>query len=579
MTSIRVAIFHPEIVPIDNTNEIITFQQYTQLNNLHELYRIIREYRPDIILTIQEVPHPLLEKLNHEIKRKWIKLQSFDEVDRSMIERNFMKNSCDRDPNPEFPLISVITTSFKSLHRIQKPMESLTRQTYTNWEWVIFCDVGDPTPEDLKAGRDTDNWTRLNVLYKQDYRIRLFRSNINDGNIGSVKYNASMLARGDLILEMDHDDHLIPEALELVVGAMKKYPDAGFIYTESGEIMEENDNNWRYGVINGYGYCGYQNIEIDGKWRWHHMIAPLCQDSISHLIGMPNHIRAVRRELYYKVWGNCPALSVSDDYELMLKCFLETRFVRIPKMAYMQYRNTGGNNFTFLRNKFIQELCQMLYCHYYPRLRKRFKELGMPYGPKVHVPESDIQTSWFEPSRFKHRRFEHFYLPNREKTIDIVFCCTTKHDFTFIDIMNLYKVLGRQTHQHWNVLFSGVKSSVLEIVMSLLPTSLRKKTRWWNQQDQVDDKDHKLISRNYAQIVMIHNSQTLYVPASYIKRGLQWTPEFLYDISTTGEDVVYKDKCLWFINPEEYIWWEAGEKKSQVRGDRYTILHRVVPSV
>jgi glycosyltransferase involved in cell wall biosynthesis len=49
---------------------------------------------------------------------------------------------------------------------------------------------------------------------------------ISGGIIGEAKYRAFMLSNGEILMEMDHDDELHPEANEYIVKSYTKYPDA-----------------------------------------------------------------------------------------------------------------------------------------------------------------------------------------------------------------------------------------------------------------------------------------------------------------------------------------------------------------
>ena len=41
---------------------------------------------------------------------------------------------------------------------------------------------------------------------------------------------------------------------------------------------------------------------------------------------MPNHCRVWNRDTYHKIRGHSRHISVADDYELIVKTFLETKF-------------------------------------------------------------------------------------------------------------------------------------------------------------------------------------------------------------------------------------------------------------
>jgi hypothetical protein len=63
------------------------------------------------------------------------------------------------------------------------------------------------------------------------------------------------MATGQLLIELDHDDTLTPDALELLRDALLANPDAGFFYTEAIELFEGTNetvdygNNWAFGQV------------------------------------------------------------------------------------------------------------------------------------------------------------------------------------------------------------------------------------------------------------------------------------------------------------------------------------------
>ncbi len=76
------------------------------------------------------------------------------------------------------PLLSLFTPAYKSGSKIRVPYESLLKQTYQNWEWVIY----DDSPVER-----TETWAELSALRDRDVRVRVYKSDRNDAYIGSVK--------------------------------------------------------------------------------------------------------------------------------------------------------------------------------------------------------------------------------------------------------------------------------------------------------------------------------------------------------------------------------------------------------
>ena len=64
---------------------------------------------------------------------------------------------------------------------------------------------------------------------------------------------------------------------------------------------------------------------------------------------------------------------MADDYELIVRTFLKTRMIRVPKLCYLQYvSNTAQQK----RNMDIQRHVRSIKVHYDRRIHDRFLELG-----------------------------------------------------------------------------------------------------------------------------------------------------------------------------------------------------------
>ena len=129
-----------------------------------------------------------------------------------------------------------------------------------------------------------------------------------------------------------------------------------------------NDAHW-YGWDCGFGYCVYYRVWVHEMNRWQNVNknTTLNGTTISHLVGLPNHPRAWTRECYHLIGGHREELLVADDYDLLVRTFLSTKYVAIPDLLYIQYRNENGDNSTFQRNNQIQILVKELYNYYPPK--------------------------------------------------------------------------------------------------------------------------------------------------------------------------------------------------------------------
>lgn len=74
------------------------------------------------------------------------------------------------------------------------------------------------------------------------------------------------MAVGQLLIELDHDDTLTPDALELLKDALIANPDAGFFYTEAIELYEGTEKTVDYGADWAFGQVGVEDGWFDFGW-------------------------------------------------------------------------------------------------------------------------------------------------------------------------------------------------------------------------------------------------------------------------------------------------------------------------
>jgi hypothetical protein len=194
-----------------------------------------------------------------------------------------------------------------------------------------------------------------------------------------------MLGQGDWVVELDHDDYLTKECLSTCNDAIKKYPDAGFLYSDVCEMYEDGEpktydhdwsGNWyaRHDNYFDFGYAGHSWVNVDGKdivAHWYPDINPL---TIRFNISMPDHVRMWERELYHKIDGHNTNTPVADDLEIIIRSFLNTRIIHVKRVLYLQYNNrssTVDNNAIDINRR-----ARLIRDYYDKAIHNRILELG-----------------------------------------------------------------------------------------------------------------------------------------------------------------------------------------------------------
>lgn len=325
-------------------------------------YHILVTYGPNDKEYIPSVMSVLCDRL----RKRWI---HFKTIESKEFERGV--NYCYIDTvvkNREAarPLFSIFTTCFNSFDKINRPYNSLINQTEKDWEWVI---VDDST--------DSKHFPYLQEKFKNEPKIRIYNRAGNSGSIGNVKNEAISLCRGKYVLELDHDDNILPDLVKDAVLAFTKFPDVGFVYMDFSNLYE-NGKNFSYGDFSSKGYAGYYYQKYDNKWVNVLSTPQINNITMTHLFCMPNHPRIWNRELLLKIGSYSEFLPICDDLEILLRTCYATKMLKIPKLAYIQFFNECGN-FSLIRNSEINRIGPQFIVPQSKAINDfdtRFKELG-----------------------------------------------------------------------------------------------------------------------------------------------------------------------------------------------------------
>lgn len=245
--------------------------------------------------------------------------------------------------------VSIFTPSHNS-EFLPDVYESLKEQTYDNWEWVILYNNGG-VPLGFKDSR-----VKEKMVYKAPEWV------------GALKGQTCEFATGDILLELDHDDLLMPTAIEETVKAFEN-EEIGFAYSNTIHSMADFTPIQRFDERYGWKY---REVEYKGHKLDEHISFEPNPDSISKIWFAPNHLRAFRKDLYYEIGGYNKGMRILDDLDIMCRLYEVTKFHHINKPLYI-YRVHGQNS--WLRyNKEIQDNVHRIHDQYIARLTSRFSD-------------------------------------------------------------------------------------------------------------------------------------------------------------------------------------------------------------
>ena len=315
----------------------------------------------------------LIQSQNPNISQRIVRYTNFPP--NNILANDVVCQSTFRNCENRTPKFSIFTPTYNIGNKIYRTYESLKKQTFIDWEWVIV----DDSPNE-------DTWNILEEISKSDFRVKIHKIYpLSNGNVGLVKHRVCSLCSGEWLVELDHDDTLISTCLEECNNASNKFPDAGFMYSDVCELYEDGEmktydhdysGNWYARSDNSFdfGYAGHTYVEADNQVYITHHYPDINPLTIRFNISMPNHVRVWKKVVYDKIGGHNINTPVADDYELIVRTFLNTRMIHIKKMLYLQWNNrnsTVDNNFTDInrRSRLIRDF-------YDKQIHDRIIELG-----------------------------------------------------------------------------------------------------------------------------------------------------------------------------------------------------------
>jgi len=324
-----------------------------ELNKLYDSnYHLLITFGEDETIYHKDVNEIILDKM----RKRWLHIKTLDE--KNLTDFNNGVNYCYLHscvmPNVDIrPIFSLFTTCYNSYNKIIRAYDSIRTQTLRDWEWVIL----DDSPND-------EHFVFLKETFKNDKRVRLYKRSENNGNIGNVKNEAISLCRGKYLLEMDHDDEIMPYVLSDAAHVFDNDNEVGFVYMDFINIYEDG-NNYRYGDFYALGYSGYYRQKIRNKWVFVSMTPNINNITLHHIVSVPNHPRIWRQKTLMELGNFCEYLPILDDYEVLIRTAVKTKMAKIHKLGYIQYMNNNNNNFSLIRNSEINRIIWNLNTHCY----------------------------------------------------------------------------------------------------------------------------------------------------------------------------------------------------------------------
>jgi len=206
------------------------------------------------------------------------------------------------------PKISVVMPVYNpQIEFLESAIDSVINQVYPNWE---LC-IADDCSTEFTVAENLKNWAA------KDDRIRItFRT--ENGNISAATNSAAALATGDIILFLDNDDELTPDALGEVALYFAAHPATDFLYSDDDKIDTKGRRfapqfkpEWSPELLLSYMYLG--------------------------------HLCAVKKEIFEQIGGLRLGFEGSQDYDFALRATeISRRVAHLPLVLY-HWRTAPGS--------------------------------------------------------------------------------------------------------------------------------------------------------------------------------------------------------------------------------------------
>ena len=214
----------------------------------------------------------------------------------------------------EKPKVSIVLTSYNHGPYIRQAIDSVIRQTYENWELLIWDDL---SPD--------DSWDIIQEY--TDPRIHSFRNDRTRRYIYAINESILSVAKGEYIAIHHSDDAWHPEKLAAQVEYLDAHPKIGAVFTHVQLIDENNEN-----IENDWF-----NVPNQSREEWLRCLF-LNRNSLCHPSALVSRSEYINAGLYKKVHGQ------TDDAEMWTRLLLRSDIYLVPKKLTLHRIFSDGGN-------------------------------------------------------------------------------------------------------------------------------------------------------------------------------------------------------------------------------------------
>lgn len=210
---------------------------------------------------------------------------------------------------PSNPRVTVVIPTYNHASFLGKALDSVCRQTLSDWEAIVVNNFSDDNTEEVVASFS-------------DPRIRLVNFR-NNGIIAASRNHGISMARGDCVAFLDSDDIWYPEKLEHCLAALDSSGADAICHGERWGGADGHSREVRYGPE---ARASYRDLLFQGN----------C---------ISTSATVVRRDRLLAAGGFCEDAEIisAEDYDLWLKLAKDgVHFTFLPEMLGEYRLHQGG---------------------------------------------------------------------------------------------------------------------------------------------------------------------------------------------------------------------------------------------
>ena len=208
------------------------------------------------------------------------------------------------------PIISIITVSYNSESTIRRTIESITNQTFQDFEYIII------------DGGSSDGTNKIIEEYKSILGDKLIHVSEPDNGIYDAMNKGINLAKGKIVGIVNSDDWLAPNAFEIVENSSKDQDLSNTIF------------------------CGWMSFHYkDGREQ---LLKTSSRRFIRHLkrysMGVNHPATFVPLDIYKRIGLFDTNLKISADLDFIIRCWKENVVFHFVDYALTNMSDGGVSN-------------------------------------------------------------------------------------------------------------------------------------------------------------------------------------------------------------------------------------------